>query len=386
MVMVDKRDYYEVLEVSRQASAEEIKRAYRKQALANHPDRNPGDEAAAKRFKEAAEAYEVLGDPEKRQIYDRYGHAGLSGRGVHPGGFQDISDIFEMFGDLFGSAFGDVRRRGAGSKRPRQGDSLRTELHLTLEEAAAGAAREIEIYRHETCTTCHGGGAKPGTSPQTCDYCAGRGAVVQRQGFFQIQTTCPACHGSGRVIRDKCADCRGTGFEEKAVTLEVKIPPGVDNGMQVRLRGEGEAGSNGGPRGDLYVDIRVREHPIFRRSGTLLRCLVPIAFTQAALGAEIEIPTLDGRRTLTIPPGTQPGDVLRVKRQGMPDPHGGPRGDLEVEITIEVPKKVSGRQAELLRELAVLERQHVTPQRKSFFEQIKEYLTGGSDQPADDAG
>jgi molecular chaperone DnaJ len=368
--MPTKRDYYEILGVEREASVEIIKKSYRKLALANHPDRNPGDEEAVERFKEAAEAFEVLSDTEKRTLYDRYGHAGVSGRNGGGQGFQDISDIFDAFGDLFG-AFGGGGSRG---RQGRKGDSLRTQTTIDLLQAAKGCTQTLEIQRHETCQTCAGSGAKPGTTPESCAYCAGRGQVVQSQGFFRVQTTCPACHGAGQVIREKCSNCRGTGRQLKNERLEVKIPPGVDNGMQLCLRGEGDPGQQGGPAGDLYCEIHVREHPFLRREGQHLTCQVPITFSQAALGAEIEIPTLDGRHALDVPAGTQPGEVFRLKRQGMPDPHGRGTGDLLVQVMVEVPKKVSGRQAELLRELAELERSHVSPHRKSFFEKLKDYL------------
>jgi molecular chaperone DnaJ len=369
--MASKRDYYEVLDVPREASPEEIKRAYKKLALANHPDRNPGDEEAVSRFKEAAEAFEVLNDPDKRARYDRFGHAGVGGA-AGAGGFSDVDDIFDAFGDLFGGIFGRAQRRGG---RVRRGESLRTSLTIDLLEAAKGCARELEIRRREICDTCHGSGAKPGTTPDRCDYCGGHGQVVQSQGFFRIQTTCPACRGSGTVIRQKCPDCAGSGRTLKSFQLEVKVPAGVDTGMQLCVRGEGEPGTDGGPRGDLYVDIHVREHPLFQRSGRQLTCRVPVTYTQAALGAELEIPVLEGRHMLDIPPGTQPGQVFRLRGAGMPDPHGGLPGDLHVEIQVEVPKKLSDRQEELLRELAELEHADVSPHRKSFFEKLKDYFS-----------
>ncbi|HID23412.1 MAG TPA: molecular chaperone DnaJ, partial [Planctomycetaceae bacterium] len=347
--MAAKRDYYEVLGVSRDASPEDIKKAYKKLALRYHPDRNPGDQEAVERFKEAAEAYEVLSNPEKRARYDRYGHSGLSGAYAEPG-FSNIDDIFDLFGELFeGFGFGRPRTRGRWSQ---VGRSLRTSVAIDLIQAARGCTQTIEIRRQELCPRCGGSGARPGTAPVRCDYCGGHGQVVQAQGFFRIQTTCPACHGEGRVIRDRCPECRGSRTIPRTVRLDVKIPPGVDNGMQLCLRGEGEPGFDGGPRGDLYVDLHVKEHPLFRREGRHLICRVPVTYTQAALGAEIEIPTLEGRRPYTIPPGTQPGDVFRIRQGGMPDPHGGPPGDLLIEVTIEVPKKLAPEEERLLRKLA----------------------------------
>lgn len=376
-LMASKRDYYEVLGVSRDAGPEEIKRAYKKLALKHHPDRNTGDPEAAERFKESAEAFQVLSDPDKRARYDRFGHEGLAGAGAGPA-FTDIEDIFEAFGDLFGGGFfgRTSRRRGGGVQR---GDSLRTAIQIDLLEAAGGTTREVEIERHEICSTCDGSGARPGTQPATCDYCGGHGRVVQSQGFFRVQATCPACRGSGTVVRDRCPDCRGSGRERKTARLTVTIPAGVDSGMQLRVRGEGEPGIRGGPRGDLYVDIYVKEHPLFQRDGINLTCRVPVGYTQAALGTALEIPTLNGRHELDVPPGTQPGEVFRLRGLGMPDPHGGRRGDLFVEVQVEVPRKLSSRQEELLRELAELEDADVSPHRKSFFEKVKEYFAPAED-------
>jgi molecular chaperone DnaJ len=375
--MASKRDYYEVLGVQKDASPEQIKKAYKKLAIANHPDRNPGDEAAVARFKEAAEAFEVLSDDQKRARYDRFGHAGVSGNGGPQ--YRDVSDIFDAFGDLFEGfgMFGEGQRRGG---RAHRGSHLRSSITIDLLEASTGCERTLEITRREACVTCHGSGARPGTKPQTCDYCGGRGRVVHAQGFFRVQTTCPACQGTGQVIREKCVDCGGSGTRMGSSRLEVKVPPGVDNGMQLCLRGEGEAGAMGGPPGDLYVDIQVKPHPFFERHERNLSCRVPVAFSQAALGTEIEIPLLDGRRRLSIPAGTQPGETLRLGGLGMPDPHGGRRGDLYVEIQVEVPKHPSNDQKRLLRELAELENVEVTPQRKSFFDKLKDYFA-----PADEA-
>jgi molecular chaperone DnaJ len=376
--MASKRDYYEVLGVPRDATPEQLKKAYKKLALANHPDRNPGDQEAVSRFKESSEAFEVLNDPRKRSLYDRYGHAGLEGANGGAG-FGDVSDIFEAFGDLFEGfgLFGDTRRRG----RSQRGDSLRTSITIDLLEAATGCSRSLDATRRETCDACQGSGAKPGTQPERCDYCGGHGRVVQSQGFFRVQTTCPRCHGGGTVVREKCTECHGAGRVPRTVRLEVKVPAGVDTGMQLCLRGEGEAGPAGGPRGDLYVDIHVRPHPLFERDGHHLRCQVPITFTQAALGTEIEIPLLTGRHNLKILPGAQPGDVIELKGKGMPDPHGGRTGNLFVHLQVEVPTSLTPRQEELLRELAELEQADVSAHRKSFFEKLKDLFTA-DDEPA----
>ena len=371
--MAQKRDYYEVLGVEKSANGDVIKRAYKKLVAKYHPDRNPGDDEAIERFKEAAEAFDVLSNPEKRERYDRFGHAGLGGAA---GGFQDVGDIFDAFGDLFGDfgMFGGARRgRGRGGRR---GPSLRTALTIDLADAAEGCERTLDIDRHELCHTCDGSGARPGSTPEVCQYCGGAGQVVQSQGFFRMQTTCPACRGAGRIIREKCIDCGGSGREEKRVKLEVKIPPGVDNGMQLCLRGEGEPGEGGGPRGDLYVDIRIRKHSLFDREGTNLICQVPVSYTQLCLGAEVEIPLLRGRDTLTIPAGTQPEEAFRISGKGMPDPHGGPRGDLFIHLHLEVPRKLEERHEGILRELAEHEHANVSPHRKSFFNKLREYFAG----------
>lgn len=377
--MATKRDYYEVLGVSRDAGGDEIKKAYKKLALKYHPDRNQGDEEAVTKFKEAAEAYEVLGNDEKRARYNRFGHQGVQGAAGRGGGFNDINDIFDVFGDLFdGFGMGGGRRRGGG-RRPTQGDSLKTRLEIDLLEAAKGCEKTVEIRRKETCNTCDGSGAKPGSSADSCDYCGGHGQVVQSQGFFRVQTTCPACKGEGKIIRDKCSDCSGAGKVAESVKLDVRVPAGVDTGMTLRLSDEGEAGSLGGPRGDLYVEISVREHPLFHRDGPDLICEVPISYTQAVLGAEIEIPCLEGKTQHYIYPGTQPGEVIRIRGGGMPDPRGGRAGDLQLHVILEVPKKIDAAQEALLRDLAELEHAAVSPHRSSFFDKLKEWFV-----PADE--
>lgn len=373
--MASQRDYYEVLGVPREAAPEQIKKAYKKLALANHPDRNPGDEQAVARFKEASEAFEVLGDPEKRSRYDRYGHAGVRGGGG-AGGFQDLGDIFEAFGDIFeGFGFGGGRSRS----RARRGDSLRVSLTIDLLAAARGATRQIEFERQEICTTCGGNGARPGTTPERCDYCGGHGQVVQSQRFFRVQTVCPACRGAGTVVRDKCPSCRGTGRAAQRVTREIRIPAGIDDGQQLRVPGEGEPGSVQALRGDLYVEVRIEPHPLFRRDGRTLACEIPVTYTQAVLGTTLEVPTLDGVQDFVVPAGTQPGEVFRLRGLGMPDVQGGRRGDLLVEVQVEVPRKLDAQQEELLRKLAEVEQAHVSPHRKSFFEKLKEYFV-----PADE--
>ena len=377
VTMASERDYYEVLGVSRSASAVEIKKAYRKLALANHPDRNPGDDSAVERFKEASAAFEVLSNPEKKARYDRYGHAGLGGGGGGAG-FGDVGDIFDAFGDLFeGFGFSGGRSRGRGGAQ--RGASLKTSITIDLEEAAAGCTKELTIHRRELCDTCHGSGAKPGSNPETCSTCGGRGQVIQSQGFFRLQTTCPHCRGAGTIIRDKCEDCHGEGRVEQESKLSVQIPAGVDTGMQLRLQGEGEPGTDGAPRGDLFVEIEVRKHPLFERRGLHLMYEVPITYTQAALGAEIEIPLLEGRHTLQIPPGTQPGEVIRLRGLRMPHPERRQKGDLHVQVKVTVPRKPGEEETRLLRELARVEKANVSAEQKSFFEKVKEYFAGQDD-------
>ena len=372
MPMATKRDYYQVLGVKRDAEADEIKKAYRQLALKNHPDKNPGDAEAEKRFKEAAEAYEVLSDREKRQRYDRYGHAGLEGAGVHD--FRNAEDIMSAFGDIFGGGmFGDLfgsRRRG-----PRAGQDLLMKLEIDLQEAARGTTKPIEVTRQEVCGECKGTAARKGTVATTCTYCGGQGQVVQSRGFFQVATTCPACGGEGSRITDPCPNCRGTGRVSAAARLKVDVPPGVESGMWLQLRNQGEPGDPGAPRGNLRIQIQVRKHPFFERNRNDLICQVPISFPQAALGADIEVPTLDGPERLHVPKGTQSGDVLRIKGRGMPDINGRARGDELIEVFVETPRRLSARQEELLRELAEIEHGDVSPKRKSFFEKLRDYFT-----------
>lgn len=369
--MVDQRDYYEVLGVERRATTVEITAAYRKLAIRFHPDKNPGDEDAATRFKEAARAFEVLSDESLRGRYDRFGHAGLQGGGGGQHDFNDISDIFEAFGDLFGGAFGG---RGRGP-RIRKGRDVFCAVSLSLLEAAKGVTKTVQFSRHEECDTCSGSGAKPGTTPQACEYCGGKGQVLQSAGVFRLQTTCPSCRGAGKMIREKCPSCHGQGLAEVAVERRVTIPAGVDNDVRVRLAGEGEPGGNGGPPGDCYCVIEIEQHPFLQRDGHQLHCEVPVTFSQCALGTTVEAPTLEGAKPLQIPRGTQPGDVIRVRGLGMPDVRGRGIGDLHVHVHVEVPKKLTPRAEELLRELAVEEQADVSPKRSSFFERLAEYFT-----------
>lgn len=372
--MSNQRDYYEVLGVERTASSDRIAKAYRKLAIKYHPDSNQGNEEAIGKFKEAAEAYEVLSDSEKRQRYDQFGHAGVHGQA---GGFHDVSDIFEAFGDVFGGTiFGDLfgGGRGGGGRRVRKGADLRCDVTLDLEEAAAGVDKTVSLTRYEACVTCDGSGAAAGSQPKPCNKCGGRGQVVQATGILRVQTTCPVCRGSGSTISNPCQDCDGNGLEPKEVKLAISIPAGVDDDMRIRLTGEGQPSPDGGPPGDAYCFVSVRPHPIFTRDGMNLHIEMPVGYAQAALGTTREIPTLDGKHDLEINPGTQSGTIYRLRGMGMPKPHSSMRGDLLVHVNIEVPKKVNKRQAELLRELAELEEQNVTPERKSFLDRVVSYF------------
>lgn len=362
-----KRDYYEVLGVSRNSDADSIKKAYRKLALQYHPDRNKGDKAAEEKFKEAAEAYEVLSNAEKRQLYDQFGHAGLQQTGFE--GFRNFDDIFSSFGDIFQEFFGFGGGRGA--RRARRGADLRYDVTIDFMDAVAGKEMEVEISRHEPCDDCHGSGSADGASPAICTTCGGRGQVTRSQGFFSVSSTCPTCRGVGEIITDPCRTCRGMGRVENSKMLSFKIPSGVESGSRLRLQGEGELGEYGGPPGDLYVFIGVKQHDVFRRQGDDVIVAIPVTYTQAALGGTIEIPTLDGTDELTIPKGTQSGREFRIAGKGITRLRGRGRGDLVIVVYVETPKKLSKQQENLLRQLAELEGVSVTPKRGGLFSKRK---------------
>ena len=348
-----KNDYYRVLGVERSASPEEIKKNYRKLAMKFHPDRNPGDREAEEKFKEAAEAYEVLCDPEKRGIYDRYGHEGLQGSGYR--GFSGFEDIFSSFGDIFEDVFGFGGGARARSRTAaRAGADLRYDLRVAFMDAAFGTSRDIDVERLVRCDACQGTGASEGSSPEVCGTCHGRGQVTQRSGFFSISTTCPYCRGEGRIIRNPCRSCRGTGRKLHSKSVHIRIPPGVETGSRLRLRGEGEEGEHGGPPGDLYVFIEVESHAFFERHGDDILLKLPISVTQAALGATLEVPTLNGAEKIKIPRGTQHGKIFRLPGKGIPSLRGRGRGDQIVEARVEVPTNLSKQEEKVLREFARL--------------------------------
>jgi molecular chaperone DnaJ len=378
---VSKRDYYEILGVDRQASEQQIKSAYRKLALKHHPDRNPGDPAAEEQFKEAAEAYAVLADAEKRSLYDRFGHAGVSGAGAGAGFdptiFADFSDIFSGLGDVFGfgDLFGGRRRRGG----PQRGADLRYDLEITFDESASGTDTTIQIPREETCETCKGSGAAPGTSPETCSQCRGSGQLRYQQGFLTVARPCPNCRGTGKTIAKPCQSCRGAGRISRERKITVKIPAGIATGQRLRLYGEGEHGSAGGPPGDLYVVVHVQEHSFFHREGDDLYCELPISFPTVALGGSVKVPTLNGQDDLSIPAGTQTGARFKIRGKGMPSVSGRGRGDLHVIARVAVPKKLTKEQKQLLEELGkTMKDEKVSLESsedgsdKPFFERVKD--------------
>jgi molecular chaperone DnaJ len=377
-----KRDYYKVLDLPRNATEVEIKKAYRRLAMKFHPDRNPGDHEAEENFKEAKEAYEVLSDSGKRGVYDQYGHQGIEASrnaSAGAGGFHGAEAFSDIFGDVFGDIFGGARRGGASQVY--RGADLRYEIALDLAEAVFGRTVEIDANKLVECEVCHGSGAARGSNPATCDTCSGTGQVRISQGFFTLQQTCPHCRGSGRIVRNPCDNCLGQGRVRRSKKLSVKIPPGVDSGDRVRLGGEGEAGRNGGPAGDLYVEVQVREHPIFERDGMHLSCEVPVSIATAALGGSVEVPTLDGQVVLKIPAETQSGRVFRLREKGVKSVRGNARGDLFCRVVIETPVNLSHEQRTLLRELDESLRtdghKHA-PRQKSFLEGVKRFFSGSS--------
>ncbi len=375
---MSKRDYYEILEVSATASDGEIKKAYRKLAMRYHPDRNPDNKDAEDKFKEASEAYEILSDPQKRQAYDQFGHAGVDGSagqgGFGGGGFADFGDIF---GDIFGGGFG-------GHRGPQPGHDLQYELEISLEDAVAGTTVDIRIPTKEICEACDGSGAEPGSDVQTCPTCQGAGQVRVQQGFFAVSRTCPNCHGTGKIVKTPCKVCRGEGYKHSHKTLSVKIPAGVDNGDRIRLQGEGEAGEPGAPHGDLYVRIRVKEHKIFQRDGNTLYCDMPLSFATAALGGNMDVPTLSGKANLKIPAGTQSGQRFKLSGKGVKSVRSHHVGDMVVQVHIETPVKLTEEQKELLRTFdeslqGKHHKQH-SPKTHSFFDSVKAFFTGDDEQ------
>lgn len=370
-----KRDYYEVLGVSKDVSAAELKKAYRRVAMKHHPDRNPGDKASEDKFKEASEAYEVLSDAQKRAAYDQFGHAGvdqsggMGGGAAGAGGFGSFSDIFgDVFGDIFGGGGG---RRGG----PSRGADLRYNLELSLEDAVKGTSVQIKVPTLVACDTCDGSGAKRGSSPKTCTTCGGMGQVRMQQGFFSVQQACPTCRGKGTIITDPCGSCHGQGRKEQTKTLSVKVPAGVDTGDRIRLSGEGEAGAEGGPAGDLYVEVHVKRHEIFERDGADLYCEVPVDFVDAALGGELEVPTLDGRVKLKVPAETQTGKLFRLRGKGVTPVRGGPRGDLMCRVVVETPVDLTHKQKDLLREFqATMKGGKNSPRQSSWFDGMKNFF------------
>jgi molecular chaperone DnaJ len=375
--MSRKRDYYEILGVDRSLGAEDLKRAYRKLAVKFHPDKNPGDHAAEEKFKEIAEAYEVLNDSNKRAAYDRYGHAAF--QGGHPAGFHDPFEVFrEVFSGGGGGGIFDHFFGGGGGPDPsgrQRGSDLRYDLQISLEEAARGCEKEIEIRKLEVCDPCSGSGAQKGSKAVVCPTCRGRGQVVVSRGFFQVAQTCPACHGTGRIIEKPCTSCQGEGRVEKTTRVKIKIPPGIDSESRLRSTGGGEAGLRGGPSGDLYVVVHIKEHEVFTRNGMDLNCEVPIPFTTAALGGEIRVPTLDGAVSLKIPAGTQSGSTFRIRSLGMPALQGLAKGDILTYVQVEVPTRLDPEQREVLHKFAELCGEENNPIHKSFYDRVKSFFS-----------
>lgn len=375
---MSQRDYYEILGVARNASETDIKKAYRKLAMKYHPDRNPGDKSAEEKFKDAQQAYEILTNPQKRAAYDQFGHAGVdpsAGVGAGPWGAAGPGGFSDIFSDVFGDIFGGGRR---GGTRVHRGADLRYGLSLTLEQAVRGTTTQIRVPALEVCDACHGTGARAGTSPSTCPTCGGHGQVRMQQGFFSIQQTCPSCRGTGKVIADACRECHGEGRVKHTKTLSVKVPAGVDDGDQIRLAGEGEAGEQGGPAGDLYVEIRIKPHPIFKREGDDLYCEMPVSFVTAALGGELEIPTLGGRASLKIPPETQTEKLFRLRGKGVKGVRSGHTGDLYCRVTVETPVNLTEHQKQLLSEFDRLTREggaRHNPREQSWLDRLKGFFS-----------
>ena len=373
-----KEDYYVILEVKREATSEELKRSYRRLAVKYHPDKNPGDKAAEDKFKAAAEAYEVLSDPQKRQRYDRFGHEGL--RGVESRGFGNFEDIFDAFGDIFGGGggggiFEEFFGGGSRTRATKRGASLRCDIVLDFVEVASGAEKTLELTKRSFCEECRGTGARKGTSPVTCPYCNGKGEIHQRQGFFTLRTTCPKCKGGGKIIETPCNRCHGNGLYPKKSKIKVSVPAGIEDGTRLRISGQGESGENGAHPGDLYCDIHVRPHPIFKRQDNDIICEFPITFTQAALGCNIDAPTVAGKcMEVKVPAGTQSGDIISVKGEGFPNVRGFGKGNLLIHVIVETPTRLTPQQEQLLREFSELEHKNVTPKRKGFLKKLKDFL------------
>lgn len=374
-----KRDFYDVLGVAKNASDDDLKKAYRKLAMKFHPDRNPGDKTAEEKFKEVKEAYEILSDAKKREAYDRFGHAGVDPNAAGMGGGGGAGGFADVFGDIFGDIFGGGQQRGGGGggrSNVYRGADLRYAMEISLEQAAAGYATEIRVPSWETCETCKGSGAKPGTSPITCRTCSGQGAVRMQQGFFSIQQTCPACRGAGKTIPDPCRTCEGVGRVKRNKTLEVKIPAGIDDGMRIRSAGNGEPGVNGGPSGDLYVEVRVREHAVFQREGDDLHCEVPISMVTAALGGLVQIPTLGGKAEVEIPEGTQTGKQFRLRGKGIKGIRSSFPGDLYAHVVVETPVRLTDTQKDLLRQLdaSLTKDPKHNPKARSWMDRVKDFF------------
>lgn len=373
--MANKRDYYELLGVGQTASADEIKKAYRKLAVKYHPDKNAGNKQAEEKFKEYTEAYEVLSDSKKRAMYDQFGHAGVAGAAGGQGGFGGFSDFGDFasgidLGDIFEGFFGGGGRRKSRQGGARNGADLRTDITIAFKDAAFGVEQQVDVYRNEACDSCKGSGAESGSKRKSCSECGGSGQVRFSQGFFSMTRTCSRCQGEGEVIEKPCRKCSGTGVAQKSEKIKVRVPSGIDDGTSLRVSGEGEAGIRGGSRGDLYVVVHVRAHEFFRRAEDDIICDVPISFVQASLGAEIQVPTLEGTSKIKIPAGTQTGKMFRLRGKGIPNIHGYGRGDEHVRIIVETPTHLNGEQKKLLEEFAKISGEEVSPMKKSFFDKL----------------